>query len=177
MRWMDKETVSRVNATEQTPTCSIFHIFHLHHLRVDSASEHIERPVDRLGPLGGLLSRNPWKRGETVVTNSGENIRWCQCCMIRKLLSAAYAHSHRCRFQAAHTRQCFYFACMLVKISAQTEMWTFALIFHVCAPSITQPIKVAFECFLVFFPLTRCFWQLLSKLSKCHLSHLDFLLQ
>lgn len=56
------------SAAGQTQTCSVLHVFHLHHLGVDSASEHIERPVYRLGPLGGLLSRNPRKRYNAVVT-------------------------------------------------------------------------------------------------------------
>lgn len=46
-------------AAGQIQTRSIFHIFHLHHLSVDSSPEHIEGPIDGLGPLGGLLSRNP----------------------------------------------------------------------------------------------------------------------
>lgn len=67
--------ISKGNAAGQTQTCSIFHIFHLHHLSVDSASEHIEGPVDRLGPLGGLLSRHPRKWDNAVVTLCRENIR------------------------------------------------------------------------------------------------------
>lgn len=59
-------------ADEQTQTCSIFHIFHLHHLCVDPSSEHIQGPVDGLGPLGGLLSRNPRKWHRAVVTLSRE---------------------------------------------------------------------------------------------------------
>lgn len=56
-----KKRVGRMDGqigAEQKQTCSVLHVLHLHHLSVDSASEHIEGPVHGLGPLAGLLSRN-----------------------------------------------------------------------------------------------------------------------